>query len=317
MIIKSAIRGGYRSAAEYMEEQGKNEKTRLVEMSDPSAKNLDDAFHNMWVVAANTKCKKPLHHISINPALGERLTDKQLMRIVEHCEEVFGYQMFHHQRVIVEHVKDGRQHFHVIWNRVSLMTGKAVWPGKDWEKAKKICREMEKELGLKSPTPRKGNKGGKHPRGKRMVSSKRVKTKSGFSNRVKHGHNVRRGRSHTSPHSIAGVLSMLNRVERHGRKCKTSKPMFYKSSFHQRHKNDGLTNDVGQGFNTRKAHQPHPVVLSRIILFSPASTPTPQPAFFQPERPQGGWPPAAVHDWKAWGRKKPRLFFMKWPELAP
>ena len=35
MIIKSVIRGGYRSAAEYMKEQGKNEKTRLVEISDP------------------------------------------------------------------------------------------------------------------------------------------------------------------------------------------------------------------------------------------------------------------------------------------
>ena len=43
MIIKSHIRGGYRSAAEYMKEQGQNEKTRVVELSDPSAKNLDDA----------------------------------------------------------------------------------------------------------------------------------------------------------------------------------------------------------------------------------------------------------------------------------
>ena len=29
------------------------------------------------------------------------------MQIVEHCEEIFGYKMFHHQRVIVEHIKDG------------------------------------------------------------------------------------------------------------------------------------------------------------------------------------------------------------------
>jgi len=155
MIIKSVIRGGYRSAADYMKEQGKNEKTRLAELSDPSANNLDDAFQNMWVVAANTKCTKPLHHISINPMPGERLTDAQLMKIVEHCEKIYGYPMFHHQRVIVEHVKEGRQHFHVIWNRVSLVTGRSVWPKKHWNKSKQICREMEKELGLKSPSPRK------------------------------------------------------------------------------------------------------------------------------------------------------------------
>jgi len=177
MIIKSVIRGGYRSAAEYMKEQGKNEKTRLVEISDASAKNLDDAFHNMWIVASPTKCTKPLHHISINPAIGERLTDAQLMKIVEHAEEIYGYKMFHHQRVIVEHIKDGRQHFHVIWNRVSLMTGRPVWPGKHWNKSKQICREMEKALGLKSPIPRKGNNRKKYPHGGTRVGNK-VKTRN-------------------------------------------------------------------------------------------------------------------------------------------
>ena len=155
MIIKSHIRGGYRSAAEYLKEQGQNEKTRLVEISDPEAQNLDDAFHNMWVVASNTKATKPLHHVSINPMKDERLTDKQVLAIVARCEEKYGYKMFHHQRVIVEHIKGGRQHFHVIWNRVSLMTGRAVWPGEHWKKSKQVCREMEKELGLKRPTPKR------------------------------------------------------------------------------------------------------------------------------------------------------------------
>lgn len=169
MIIKSHIRGGYRSAAEYMKEQGQNEKTRLVEISDPSAKNLDQAFQKMWEVASCTSSTKPLHHISINPMKDERLTDKQVLAIVERCEDKYGYKLFHHQRVIVEHVKDGRQHFHVIWNRVSLVSGKAVWPGHHWLKSKEVCREMEQELGLKRPTPRQHKKsrvttGGNKPR---------------------------------------------------------------------------------------------------------------------------------------------------------
>ena len=155
MIIKSHVRGGYRAAADYMKDQGLNEKTRLVELSDPSAKNLDEAFHNMWVVANTTRCTKPLHHISINPMKDERLSDKQVLAIVERCEAKYGYKMFHHQRVIVEHVKEGRQHFHVIWNRVSLYTASPVWPGEHWKKSKQVCREMEKELGLKRPTPRR------------------------------------------------------------------------------------------------------------------------------------------------------------------
>jgi hypothetical protein len=57
MIIKSHIRGGYRAAADYLKEFGKNEKIRLVEISDPDASNLDEAFHNMWTVASNTRCR--------------------------------------------------------------------------------------------------------------------------------------------------------------------------------------------------------------------------------------------------------------------
>lgn len=299
MIIKSVIRGGYRSAAENMKEQGKNEKTRLVELSDPSAKNLDDAFHNMWVVASPTKATKPLHHISINPAIGERLTDKQLMRIVEHCEEAFGYKMFHHQRVIVEHIKDGRQHFHVIWNRVSLVTDKAVWPGKDWVKAKQICRDMEKELGLKTPMPRQKGYNGKttfpNKRHGKAKSSKGVKRQRG----VKHG------RSHTSPHSNAGAMTMLNRVGRYKAKRKTSGSTF--------NRNGSGHNNHGSVFIPAWQHQP--LALPKIILFSPPPQSLPPPMPFMPERPKRGWPEAAVWDWKLWGHKDPRHFFALWPEL--
>ena len=108
----------------------------------------------MWSVASNTRCTKPLHHISINPYKDERLTDAQVLKIVERCEQKFGYKPGEHQRVIVEHIKDGRQHFHVMWNRVSLRTGRPVWPGHHWNKSRQAAREMEAELGLKAPVLR-------------------------------------------------------------------------------------------------------------------------------------------------------------------
>ena len=158
MIIKSNIRGGYRSAAAYLKAQGENEYIRTVEISDPDARSLDEAFKNMWEVASNSKARKPLHHISINPMKDERLTDEQVLKIIERCEQKYGYKPGDHQRVIVEHVKDGRQHFHVMWNRVSLTTGKVVKSGEHWKKSKQAAREMEKELGLKRPTPRRMHK---------------------------------------------------------------------------------------------------------------------------------------------------------------
>ena len=174
MIIKSHIRGGYRAAADYLKDIGKNEKTRLVEISDPDAKTLDEAFQNMWAVAANGKSKKPLHHISINPFKDERLTDEQVLKIVVRAEQKYGYKPNDHQRVIVEHVKDGRQHFHVVWNRVSLATGKVVKSGEHWKKSKQAAREMETELGLKRPVPRRGKnprlvgKGGRSESGRKI-----------------------------------------------------------------------------------------------------------------------------------------------------
>lgn len=268
MIIKSHIRGGYRSAAAYMKEQGRNEKTRLVEISDPSAKNLDQAFQKMWEVAGCTSCTKPMHHISINPMKDERLTDKQVLAIVERCEEKYGYKLFHHQRVIVEHIKDGRQHFHVIWNRVSLVSGRAVWPGHHWLKSKEVCREMEKELGLKRPTPRAATGGG---------SSRQRHTAAGRTGGIKMP-------GISSPRRVTGSpIRFTGGTRPSGAKLQA----------------------VSQQIQPRKR-----TTKAKCYAAPP----------LMPSRPQElatGWPPEAILDWNIWGKKDPRAFFRKWPELAP
>jgi hypothetical protein len=153
LFIKAKVRGGYRAAATYLEAQGKNEYTRLVYISDLDARNLDEAFQNMWEVANPTKADKPLFHFSINPYKEERLTDKQVKRIIEAYAAKCKMDINNHQHVIVEHVLNGRQHFHVFLNRVSLETNKAIDPGLYKKKAKECAREMEVELGLKRFTP--------------------------------------------------------------------------------------------------------------------------------------------------------------------
>ncbi len=272
MIIKSHIRGGYRSAAAYMKEQGQNEKTRLVELSDPEAKNLDQAFQKMWEVASCTNSSKQLHHISINPMKDERLTDKQVLAIVERCEEKYGYKLFHHQRVIVEHVKDGRQHFHVIWNRVSLVSGRAVWPGHHWLKSKEVCREMERELGLKTPTPRQH----KRPSGATGGGKSRQR------------------------HSTTGRPGKIKAPVKPTLRCMTGSRIRF----------------TGTSQTGAKPLAPLKIPMPRIVT---AKTERPSNPSSMPMRPQAqapGWPPAAILDWKSWGKKDPRAFFRKWPELA-
>ncbi len=276
MIIKSHIRGGYRSAAHYMNDQGQNEKTRLVELSDPSAKNLDDAFHNMWIVASGTRCRKPLHHISINPMKGERLTDKQVLRVVERCEEKYGYKMFHHQRVIVEHIKDGRQHFHVIWNRVSLFTNQTIWPGEHWKKSKQICREMERELGLKRPTPR--------------------------------GHGIRR-----KAKSVRHKKKKKNKAVRQKRKApRRRKPKRWR--IHKPLGNSPYSKPIRGRTNSLPDVMCQPgLVVPPVVVRPPVEKVT---TLQQPHRPRRDWPLAAILDWEQWGHRTPQRFFKKWPELA-
>jgi hypothetical protein len=181
MFIKAHIRGGYRAAAHYLGDKGKNEATRLVHMSDPDARDLDEAFHNMWLVASPTKAEKPLFHFSINPFKDERLTDKQVKRIAAAYAAKCNMDIAHHQHVIVEHIKDGRQHFHVMLNRVSEKTGKAIDPGLYKKKARECAREMEVELCLKRLVP-KGTqrrlKSSSRHRGQETIKSR--KTGSGI-----------------------------------------------------------------------------------------------------------------------------------------
>lgn len=263
-----------------MQEQGQNEKTRLVEISDPEAKNLDQAFQKMWEVAGCTSCTKPLHHISINPMQDERLTDKQLLAIIARCEQKYGYRMFQHQRVIVEHVKDGRQHFHVIWNRVSLTTGRAVWPGHHWLKSKEVCREMERELGLQSPTPRQHRKPRAQTGGR---TRQRPKATTG-----------RPGRSKTPVTSPPRSM--------------TGNPIRFTGD------------SIGLSGKTHTTSAKPPAIPKQPmprIRTAKAENINPPP--IRPSRPQAqaqGWPMEAVLDWKTWGKKDPRAFFRKWPELA-
>jgi hypothetical protein len=152
MIIDPKIRAGYRSMGDYLKDQGENEKTRVVHISDPTASNLNEAFQNMWAIGCNSRAKKPLLHFSINPhPKDRRLTDEEAMFIAKDFMRRCNQNPDDHQFVIVEHIKGGRQHFHVVVGRISMKTGKAVDPGK-YHKAKMNCaRVMERKFGLRSP----------------------------------------------------------------------------------------------------------------------------------------------------------------------
>lgn len=62
------------------------------------------------------------------------------------------------QRAVVQHHKDERWHTHVVWNRIDPATDKAVNVGRDHFQAKKVAREIERELSLRQVENQRQNR---------------------------------------------------------------------------------------------------------------------------------------------------------------
>ncbi|MEW8192190.1 MAG: relaxase/mobilization nuclease domain-containing protein, partial [Candidatus Thiodiazotropha sp.] len=105
-----------------------------------------------WEAQAHalTKCENYLYSLSINPDQRQgRLTRDQYMAYVDRVEEKLG--LTDQGRAIVFHIKDGREHAHVVWSRIDLEKEKAVQMSFDRDKLMMVTRLFAKEHGLELP----------------------------------------------------------------------------------------------------------------------------------------------------------------------
>lgn len=100
----------------------------------------------MQAIASLSECQKFLYHASINPKEGEHLTQEQWDFSVDLLEANLGLEG--HQRAVVEHVKEGRAHYHVVWNRVDVDTLTAVRMSHNYLAHEVTARELEREFDL-------------------------------------------------------------------------------------------------------------------------------------------------------------------------
>ena len=152
MIIKGASRGGGAQLATYLESKGKNERTQLIEIKGTLSQDIRGAVSEMSVIAAGSRAEKPFYHAQINPKEGERLTAEEAIKAADILADKL--KLSDNQRIIVEHEKEGRQHFHVAFNRVNGETQKAVNMGNDRRACHEAAREIEKDLGLEKTASR-------------------------------------------------------------------------------------------------------------------------------------------------------------------
>lgn len=151
MIPKASQRGGGKDLATHLLNAFDNELVEVAEVTGAIAPDLHGAFAEWEAIATGlTKCRNYLYSLSVNPDLGQgQLSRAQYMDYVDRVEKALG--LSGQPRAIVYHIKDGREHCHVVWSRIDYQTEKAVHLAFDREKLMMVTRQFAREHGLSLP----------------------------------------------------------------------------------------------------------------------------------------------------------------------
>ncbi len=151
MIIKGNPAGSVKFWAKHLLRDDTNEIAEVKEIRGLLSEDLPSALREMQAVASGSRCHGNfMYQANINPQADEHLTDEQWKEAVDTLERNLGLE--DHQRIVVEHIKNGRQHYHIIWNRVDVYTMRVADMGGNWPIHEATARELESKFDL-TPTP--------------------------------------------------------------------------------------------------------------------------------------------------------------------
>ncbi|MDD3289152.1 MAG: relaxase/mobilization nuclease domain-containing protein, partial [Alphaproteobacteria bacterium] len=170
MWIEGRRRGGAKALSKHLQKI-ENEAVFIRQLegfslSSLTGENLEKALKQMECIGYGKGDRRNLYHAIIAPAYGETLNFSQQKVMVDYYAKHMGFK--NHQRVVVEHWKKGKQHFHLVFNIIDPVTGKThelKWTKlREW----KIARGLEEIFKHNTPTPK-----GKSARTWEMQRSKR------------------------------------------------------------------------------------------------------------------------------------------------
>ena len=144
MVIKGNARGQAIKLALHLTRTDTNERMFVREFRGVVAGNVIEALREMEAVATGARSKRPFYHASINTRHDELMTDQQKSRAIDRLEDELG--LTGQPRVVVEHVKEGREHLHVAWCRIDGETMKAIPDSHNFRKHEIVARELEREF---------------------------------------------------------------------------------------------------------------------------------------------------------------------------
>lgn len=153
MIGKIIIGKSFRGCISYCLEN----KTQAVQIEQP-IQRADVLCYNLCygdkldlirqfneVRNLNHKLAKPVMHVTLSLAPGEKLDKGNLTSLVEECAKDMGFEK--NQYIAIAHNDTQHQHFHIIVNRVGF-DGRTVKDSNNYQKIAAYCRRMELKHGL-------------------------------------------------------------------------------------------------------------------------------------------------------------------------
>jgi hypothetical protein len=145
MVIKGKSRAGAASLARHLQNTETNETAELWEVRGVAATDLDGALLEMEAVGSGARSQKPFYHAAINWRAHEQLNDDQKRHAIDALEHELG--LDGQPRAVMQHVKDGREHLHVVWSRIDLDRMAAISDSHNYRKHEDVARQLERDFG--------------------------------------------------------------------------------------------------------------------------------------------------------------------------
>lgn len=118
MILKGNQRGGGQQLAAHLMNSFDNESVEIADVRGAVARDLSGAFAEWSAQGRATRIQKKYYYsLSLNPDPAQgKLTREQYFDLIDRTER--SLKLVGQPRAVVFHVKDGREHGHVVWSRV-------------------------------------------------------------------------------------------------------------------------------------------------------------------------------------------------------
>lgn len=146
MIIKAAQNPNAGALCKHLSRLDHNERVEVAQLRGVLATDLRGSLAEMEALAAGTRCEKHFYHISVAIQDREKLEREQWLGVVDRIAKEYG--MEGHARAVVFHVKDDKEHMHIVYSRINPDTMKAAHLSHDYRRNARLARELEQELGL-------------------------------------------------------------------------------------------------------------------------------------------------------------------------